>query len=113
MRTRIEQERAEFDHGSRIHVRLVHLKLLHRSCLTCSSPTLRVELANLDSHAKQPGIKLGIKSLFADSPPGAIPQQAQSLSDDIQAMLSALFRQLNTEFSFSRNCPKNRRCCVS
>ena len=110
MRTRIEQERAEFDtSGSRIHaVRSVHLKLLHDVFDLLSTPTLRVELATLTAMLKQPGIKLGIKKAYSQTFTRLAQslQQAQSLSDDIQAMLSASFRQLNTEFSFSLQLPK-------
>ena len=110
MRTRIEQERAEFDtSGSRIHaVRSVHLKLLHDVFDLLSTPTLRVELASLTAMLKQPGIKLGIKKAYSQTFTRLTQslQQAQALSDDIQAMLSASFRQLNTEFSFSLQLPK-------
>ena len=110
MRTRIEQERAEFDtSGSRIYaVRSVHLKLLHDVFNLLSTPTLRVELATLTAMLKQPGIKLGIKKAYSQTFTRLAQslQQAQSLSDDIQAMLSASFRQLNTEFSFSLQLPK-------
>lgn len=110
MRTRIEQERAEFDtSGSRIHaVRSVHLKLLHDVFDLLSTPTLRVELASLTAMLKQPGIKLGIKKAYSQTFTRLAQSlhQAQALSDDIQAMLSASFRQLNTEFSFSLQLPK-------
>ena len=110
MRTRIEQERAEFDtSGSRIHaVRSVHLKLLHDVFDLLSTPTLRVELTSLTAMLKQPGIKLGIKKAYSQTFTRLAQslQQAQARSDDIQAMLSASFRQLNTEFSFSLQLPK-------
>ena len=110
MRARIEQEQAEFDaSGARIHaVRSVHLKLLRDVFLLLSTPTLKVELTELTHALKQPGIKLGIKKAYGETfarlREGLI--KAQALSDDIQAMLTASFRQLNTEFSFSLQAPK-------
>ena len=110
MRTRIEQERAEFDtSGSRIHaVRSVHLKLLHDVFDLLSTPMLRTELANLTALLKQPGIKLGVKKAYSQTFTRLAQslQQAHALSRDIQAMLAASFRQLNTEFGFSLQLPK-------
>jgi hypothetical protein len=110
MRTRIEQEQAEFDaSGARIYaVRSVHLKLLRDVFHLLSTPTLKAELAELTHALKQPGIKLGIKKAYGQtfSRLSEGLQKAQMLSDDIQAMLTASFRQLNTEFSFSLQVPK-------
>ena len=60
MRTRIEQEQAEFDgSGAKIQaVRSVHLKLLRDVVNLLSAPTLKVEMAELTTALKQPGIKL-------------------------------------------------------
>ena len=110
MRSRIEQERAEFDTSvSRIHaVRSVHLKLLRDVFNLLSAPTLRTELTNLTAMLKQPGIKLGVKKAYAQTFErlAQAMQQAPALSGDIQAMLSAAFRQLNTEFGFSLQVPQ-------
>ena len=110
MRTRIEQERAEFDtSGSRIHaVRSVHLKLLHDVFDLLSTPMLRTELTTLTTLLKQPGIKLGVKKAYSQTFARLAQslQQAHALSVDIQIMLAASFRQLNTEFGFSLQLPK-------
>ena len=110
MRTRIEQEQSEFDtSGARIHaVRSVHLKLLREVFNLLSTPTLRAELAGLTYKLKQPGIKLGIKTVYGHTFSRMFDnlRQAQALSGDIQAMLAASFRDLNTEFSFSLQAPK-------
>ena len=110
MRSRIEQERAEFDaSGARIHaVRSVHLALLRELFKLLSTPTLRAELSVLSNKLKQPGIKLGVKKAYTQTFARlfASLQQAQTLSADIQSMLSASFRQLNTEFNFSLQVPK-------
>jgi hypothetical protein len=110
MRARIEQEQAEFDaSGARIYaVRSVHLKLLRDVFHLLSTPTLKVELAELTHALKQPGIKLGIKKAYGQTFARLCEglQKAQVLSDDIQSMLTASFRQLNTEYSFSLQAPK-------
>ena len=110
MRTRIEQEQTEFDtSGARIHaVRSVHLKLLREVFDLLSTQSLRAELAGLTHKLKQPGIKLGIKAVYSHTFSRLVSnlRQAQAQSGDIQAMLAASFRDLNTEFSFSLQVPK-------
>ncbi len=110
MRSRIEQEQAEFDtSGAKIYaVRSVHLKLLREVFNLLGTPTLRVELAELTHALKQPGIKLGVKKAYGQTFSRLREglQKAQTLSGDIQSMLTASFRQLNAEFSFSLQAPK-------
>ncbi len=110
MRLRIEQERSDFaTSGIKIHaVRSVHLKLLHKVFDLLSTPTLRAELAELTQALKQPGIKLGVKKAYAQTFSRLRDglQKSQILSDDIQSMLIASFNQLNAEFSFSLQPPK-------
>jgi hypothetical protein len=110
MRIRIEREQAEFDSsGARIHaVRSVHLKLLRDVFNLLGAPALRAELAGLTHKLKQPGIKLGLKAVYGDTFSRLVDnlRQAQALSSDIQAMLTASFRDLNAEFSFSLQAPK-------
>ena len=110
MRSRIEQEQAEFDtSGAKIHaVRSVHLKLLREVFNLLSTPTLKAELAELTQALKQPGIKLGVKKAYGQTFSRLREglQKAQVLSSEIQSMLTASFRQLNAEFSFSLQAPK-------
>ena len=109
MRSRIEQEQADFDaSGTRIHaVRSVHLKQLREVVGLLSTPALKVELAALTKALQQPGIKLGLKKAYGQAflrlREGL--QRAQRLDAEIQAMLEVSFRQLNTEFSFSLQAP--------
>lgn len=109
MRSRIEQEQAEFDtSGARIHaMRSVHLKLLNDIFELLGTATLRRELEALTARLKQPGIKLGVKKTYGQTFVRLVDglRQAQRVSSDIQAMLSGTFRQLNTEFSFSLQAP--------
>jgi hypothetical protein len=110
MRSRILQEQAEFDAGgSKIQaVRSVHLKLLREVFDLLSTPALRAELSELTQALKQPGIKLGVKrsygQTFSRLREGIA--KSQKLGADIQLMLTASFRQLNAEFSFSLQAPK-------
>lgn len=109
MRSRIEQEQAEFDgSGTRIFaVRSVHLKLLRDVIDLLSTPTLRIELEDLTRALKQPGIKLGVKKAygrtFARLREGL--QKSQALCGEIQSMLNSSFRELNAEFGFSLQAP--------
>ncbi len=110
MRSRIEQEQAEFNtSGAKIQaVRSIHLKLLRDVFNLLGTPTLKAELAQLTHALKQPGIKLGIKKAygqtFARLRDGL--QKAQSTSAEIQSMLGASFKQLNAEFGFALQAPQ-------
>ena len=110
MRTRIEQEQGEFDtSGAKIHaVRSVHLKLLRDMFNLLSTPTLKAELAELTATLKKSGIKLGVKKAYGQTFSRLREglQKCQILSGEIQSMLTASFRQLNAEFSFSLQAPK-------
>lgn len=110
MRTRIEQEQAEFDaSGTRIHaVRSVHLKQLREVVSLLSTSALKIELAVLTKALQQPGIKLGLKKAYgqAFSRLREGLQRVQGLDAEIQAMLDVSFRQLNTEFNFSLQTPQ-------
>ncbi|SFV03693.1 Dynamin family protein [Polaromonas sp. YR568] len=110
MRSRIEQEQSEFDtSGAKIQaVRSVHLKLLREVFNLLSTPTLKAELAELTNALKQPGIKLGVKKAYGQTFSRLREglQKTQILSGEIQSMLTASFRQLNAEFSFSLQAPK-------
>ena len=110
MRSRIEQEQTEFDtSGAKIHaVRSVHLKLLRDVFNLLGTPTLKAELAELTHALKQPGIKLGLKKAYGQTFSRLREglQKSQVLSGEIQSMLTASFRQLNAEFSFSLQAPK-------
>lgn len=110
MRSRIIQEQAEFDiSGAKIHaVRSVHLKLLREVFHLLSTSTLKAELAELTHALKQPGIKFSIKRAYGQTFSRLREGlgKCQILGDEIQSMLTASFRQLNAEFSFSLQAPK-------
>ena len=110
MRTRIEQEKSEFDtSGAKIHaVRSVHLKLLRDVFNLLSTPTLKSELVDLTQTLKQSGIKLGVKKAYGQTFSRLREglKNAQLISADIHSMLLASFKQLNAEFGFSLQAPK-------
>ncbi|MDB5965586.1 MAG: dynamin family protein [Polaromonas sp.] len=110
MRSRIEQEKSEFDtSGAKIHaVRSVHLKLLREVFNLLSTPSLKSELAELTRALKQPGIKFGVKKAYGEtfSRLGEGLKKAQVASAEIHSMLVASFKQLNAEFGFSLQAPK-------
>ena len=110
MRSRIEQEQTEFStSGAKIHaVRSIHLKLLRDVFNLLSTPTLKVELSELTHALKQPGIKLGVKKAYGQTFSRLREglRKAQFTSAEIHSMLAASFKQLNAEFGFSLQAPK-------
>ena len=110
MRARIELERTEFDKsGAKIHaVRSIHLKLLREVFTLLGSPALKSELSDLTTRLKQPGIKFGVKKAYAQtfSKLRANLQKSQATSAEIHTMLVSTFKQLNAEFGFSLQAPK-------
>jgi hypothetical protein len=110
MRSRIEQEQVEFNtSGAKIQaVRSIHLKLLREVFTLLGTPTLKSELAQLTEMLKQPGIKLGVKKAYGQTF-GRLHESlknAQRTSAEIQSMLAGSFKQLNAEFGFSLQAPK-------
>ena len=110
MRARIEQEQGDFDvSGARIHaVRSVHLKLLHEVFALLGTGTLKSEMAELTAALRQPGIKLGVRKAYTatfDRLRGVL-RKAQATSGEIQSMLTGSFRQLNAEYGFSLQAPR-------
>ncbi|HEX2544410.1 MAG TPA: dynamin family protein [Ramlibacter sp.] len=110
MRARIEQEQADFDaSGAKIHaVRSVHLKLLRDVFDLLGTNTLKAEMTDLTSALRTPGLKLGVRKAYArtfDRLRQGL-RNAQKVSDEIQTMLTGTFRQLNAEYGFSLQAPR-------
>jgi hypothetical protein len=110
MRARIEQEQADFDaSGAKIHaVRSVHLKLLRDVFDLLGTATLKTEMAELTNALRTPGLKLGVRKAYArtfDRLRQGL-RNAQKVSDEIQTMLTGTFRQLNAEYGFSLQAPR-------
>ena len=109
MRSRISNEQAEFDlGGAKIHaVRSVHLKLLREVFGILGSKALKAEMGQLTAALTQKGLKLGVKRAYGETF-GRLRdnlQRVQTLCSEIQNMLAASFRQLNTEHGFSLQPP--------
>jgi hypothetical protein len=110
MRSRIEQEQGDFDvSGARIHaVRSVHLKLLREVFALLGTSKLKTEMAELTTALRQPGIKLGVRKAYTttfDRLRNGL-RTAQATSGEIQSMLTGTFRQLNAEYGFSLQAPR-------
>ncbi len=110
MRSRIEAEQAEFDaSGQRIHaVRSVHLKLLRDVFTALGTSTLRAELRQLNNALRQPGIKLGARKAYGETFTRLreIFSHTKALNAEIHNMLATSFRQINTEFGFTLQAPR-------
>jgi hypothetical protein len=110
MRSRIQQEQRDFDEsGARIHaVRSVHTKLLRDMFTLLGTSTMKAEMAELTAALRQPGIKLGVRKAYAHTFERLRTglQKAQATSAEIQSMLTGTFRQLNAEYGFSLQAPR-------
>lgn len=110
MRARIEQEQADFDaSGAKIHaVRSVHLKLLRDVFDLLGTATLKREMAELTTALRTPGLKLGVRKAYSktfDQLRDGL-RRAEKISGEIQTMLTGTFRQLNAEYGFSLQAPR-------
>jgi hypothetical protein len=110
MRARIEQEQADFDaSGAKIHaVRSVHLKLLRDVFDLLGTATLKKEMTELTSALRAPGLKLGVRKAYGrtfDRLREGL-RHAEKTSGEIQTMLTGTFRQLNAEYGFSLQAPR-------
>jgi hypothetical protein len=110
MRSRIEHEQRDFNEsGARIHaVRSVHTKLLRDVFNMLGTSTLKHEMHELTEALRQPGIKLGVRKAYAQTFERLRVglQKAQATSAEIQSMLTGTFRQLNAEYGFSLQAPR-------
>lgn len=110
MRLRIEQEQSEFNAGgARIQaVRSIHLKLLKSLFTQLGSNRLKAEVAELAQALRQPGIKLGVRKVYAEAF-GRLRQgfdEAQRMAAEVQDMIAGAFRKLNAEYGFALQVPE-------
>jgi hypothetical protein len=83
------------------------LKLLREVFGILGSKALKAEMSQLTSALTQKGLKLGVKRAYGETF-GRLRdnlQRVQTLCSEIQNMLAASFRQLNTEHGFSLQPP--------
>ena len=109
MRARIEAEHKEFDQSaSRIQaMRNIHMRMLKELFKLLSSSTLKAELAELKLALDQRGLKLGLRKVYEQTFErlNAVSAKVQVQADEVQAMMSAAFKDLNAEFGFSLQSP--------
>ncbi|PNG52965.1 putative GTPase [Variovorax sp. WDL1] len=109
MRTRIEQEQAEFE-GSNTRIlalRSVQGKLLREVYAVLGSTALKADMARLSSSLKRPGIKFNVRKVYGatfDALRNNL-REVQATTAEIQSMLHATFRQLNAEHGFALQAP--------
>jgi hypothetical protein len=105
MRMRIRHEQDELEQGSaKIHaLRSVHMRMLREIFQWLGANTQKAELAELNQALRQKGIKIGVKTIYAETfvRLHALLQRVQNQTEEIQNMMAALFSQLNTEYGFS------------
>lgn len=109
MRARIEAEHKEFDQSaSRIQaMRNIHMRMLKELFQLLSSSTLKAELAELKLALDQRGLKLGLRKVYEQTFErlNAVSAKVQAQANEVQAMMSAAFKDLNAEFGFSLQSP--------
>ncbi len=105
MRQRIERERHEFDAGdARIQaLRAVQRKLLGEALDLLGSRAFAAQTAPLQDALRRPGLKLGAGKAYAQVVErlDAGLRRAQAGTQEMQSMLEATYRQLNTEYGFA------------
>ena len=109
MRRRVEQEKLAFDRSAAgvLAVRSVHVKLLREVFALLSSASIKKELATLAVSLREPGLKLGVRKVYADGFDRlrAVVRRVVELVAEIDTMLGGSFRQLNTEHGFGLQVP--------
>jgi len=109
MRTRIEQEQAEFE-GSNARIlalRSVQGKLLREVYAVLGSTALKADMGRLSAALKRPGIKFNVRKVYAETFDALRNnlREVQATTAEIQSMLHATFRQLNAEHGFALQAP--------
>ncbi|MGJ7496675.1 dynamin family protein [Variovorax sp. RT4R15] len=109
MRTRIEQEQNEFE-GSNARIlalRSVQGKLLREVYAVLGSTALKADMGRLAAALKRPGIKFNVRKVYGETFDALRNnlREVQTTTAEIQAMLHATFRQLNSEHGFTLLAP--------
>ena len=85
----------------------MHLKLLRDVFDLLGTATLKNRNGRTHQRLRQPGIKLGVRKAYATpSTACAKAAPAEKISGEIQSMLTGTFRQLNAEYGFSLQAPR-------
>mgnify|MGYP003620437836 CR=1 FL=1 len=103
------REKLAFDRSAAgvLAVRSVHVKLLREVFALLSSASIKKELATLAVSLREPGLKLGVRKVYADGFDRlrAVVRRVVELVAEIDTMLGGAFRQLNTEHGFGLQVP--------
>ena len=88
-------------------MRAIHMRMLKELFQLLSSGALKTELAELKDALAQRGLKLGARKVYAQTFERlhAIAAKAQAQAEEIHAMLSSAFKELNAEYGFSLQAP--------
>ena len=109
LKSRIEQEQLEFEQsGAKIHaIKSVHMRLLKDLFRLLGGKALADEMSQLTESLAQFGLKFGVKRAYAETFERIRLGfgKAQGSATEIQAMLTAAFRQMNADFGFSLQPP--------
>ena len=100
-------QRRERSAAGVLAVRSVHVKLLREVFALLSSASIKKELATLAVSLREPGLKLGVRKVYADGFDRlrAVVRRVVELVAEIDTMLGGAFRQLNTEHGFGLQVP--------
>jgi hypothetical protein len=105
MRTRVMQEKEEFDRSATrmLEMRSAHMQLLRELFRQLGIASIKKGLLGLASALRAPGLKLGIKREYAHGFGNlrATLQHAQALEHKIHGALVTVFRKINAEYGFS------------
>jgi len=109
MQLRIEQEEIEFESSiTRITaLRSVQSKLMREVYAVLGASALKADMGRLAAALKRPGIKLAVRKVYGETFEALRNNlhEVQASAAEIQLMLHATFRQLNSEFGFTLQAP--------
>lgn len=109
MRLRVAGEEAEFNASlPRVNaMRAVHAKLKQQVLRALAGTRITAATAPLRDALAQPGIKLGLKKIYAEAFVNAQTciDASQEAVSEMDTMLTAAFRQLNADHGFSLELP--------
>jgi GTPase SAR1 family protein len=105
MQMRVKQEQVEFDaSGKKIYaLRSVHLRTLKELFTLLSNQQLKEDMQDLTQKLEKRGLKFGVKAVYEEffERVNQKLDHAYKITNEIQTMLAASYRQMNADFGFS------------
>jgi GTPase SAR1 family protein len=105
MQLRVKQEQVEFDaSGKKIYaLRSVHLRTLKELFTLLSNQQLKEDMQDLTQKLEKRGLKFGVKAVYEEffERVNQKLDHAYKITNEIQTMLAASYRQMNADFGFS------------